>query len=192
MNLREIKACVTSAKNGSQEDLVKILEQFKPFVIKTAKTYNIRSFDMQDLWQIGYMTLMNAVTKYKKGSNTFSSYAYNAIKNSYKYTARTDGKYSRNLSLNVPLGECDIPSMDFIDCIEDPENFEVTLERCENIKEVKSAVTKLTKDESELVAMVYYSEIPLKRYAERKNIKYLQAIRKKNKILKKLACNLKN
>jgi RNA polymerase sporulation-specific sigma factor len=186
VNHYEIEACVIRAKNGNREELLKILEQYKPFIIKTAKTYNIKDYDLYDLLQIGYVALINAVAKYRICSNTFSTYAFNTIKNSFRYTARQNSKYNGDLSLNAPLCTETASYTEFIDYIESPENFEEELIITEEIKEVKRAVSKLPADELELVIMVYYSGASLKTYAEKKGLKYMQAVRKKNRILNKL------
>jgi RNA polymerase sporulation-specific sigma factor len=80
MNHAEIETCVIGAQKGNQEELLKLLEQFKPFIYKTAKTFNIKNYDINDMEQVAYMSLINAVNKYKTGSFTFSSYAFNTIK----------------------------------------------------------------------------------------------------------------
>jgi RNA polymerase sigma factor (sigma-70 family) len=187
MNHNEIETCVIRAKAGSSEDLLKVLEQYKPFIFKTAKQFNIRNHDMYDLLQIGYVTLINAVVKYRTGSHTFSSYAYNAIKNAYKYTARQNSKFSNDLSLNTPVNTEGNINTEFIECIESSENLEEDIIHFEKINEVRSAVSKLSEDDIELVIMVYYSGISLKTYALKKHMSYLQAVRKKNKILEKLS-----
>jgi RNA polymerase sigma factor (sigma-70 family) len=192
MNYNEIESCVIRAKHGSQEDLLKILEQFKPFIFKTAQSFNIKSFDVYDLAQIGNIALINAVLKYRTGSHTFSSYAYNAIKNAFKQTARKETKFSRDFSLNNSLTNMGANSTEFIDCIESTENLEESYLRAEQLKEVRSAVAKLSEDELELVLMVYYNNVSLKTYAEKKNINYIHAVRKRNKILEKLGCLLEN
>lgn len=190
MNHNEIEACVIRAKTGSSEDLLKILEQYKPFIFKTAKQFNIRNHDMYDLLQIGYVTLINAVMKYRIGSHTFSSYAYNAVKNEFKYTARQNSKFSNDLSLNTPVNTEGNIDTEFINCIESSEDLQEDIIHFEKVKEVRNAVSKLPEDDLELVIMVYYSGISLKTYALKKNVSYLQAVRKKNKILEKLSKQL--
>jgi DNA-directed RNA polymerase specialized sigma subunit len=76
MNHYEIETCVAGAKNGNNEDLLKVLNQYKPFIFKTASKFNIKNYDIHDLEQIGYMAIMHAVAKYKTGSCTFSSYVF--------------------------------------------------------------------------------------------------------------------
>lgn len=186
MNHNEIEACVIRAKTGIQEDLLKILEQFKPFIFKTAKAYNIKDFDIYDLAQIGYITLINAVLKYKIGSHTFSSYAFNAIKNEFKYTARKNSRYNQELSLNTPLNEAENNYHEIIDFLEAPEIIEEELIKLEKTKEIRQALAKLTEEELELVIMVYFNKVSIKTYAKKKGLVYITAIKRKNRILRKL------
>lgn len=191
MNHYEIEACVIRAKNGSQEELIKILEQYKCFILKQASLFNIIGFDSYDLVQIGYIALIHAVEKYNAGSHTFSTYAYNTISNSFKNTARYGSKYINEISLNLPVDSDSEHKTEFLDTIESLENLEEDIIKTERLKEVRSAVAKLPSDEMELVIMVYYSNIPLKIYAEKKGITYIQAVRKREKVLEKLGRYIK-
>lgn len=189
MNHFEIEACIIRAKNGSREELLKILEQYKPFIFKTAATFNIKDHDLYDMVQIGYVTLINAVAKYKIGAHNFSSYAYNAIKNNFKYTARQNSKRTGEVSLNLPVSEPGLYTLsyvEYIECIDSLENMEEDLIKAENIKELRRAVSKLPSEELELIIMVYYSKCSLKTYAEKKGLTYLQASRRRKKALEKL------
>jgi len=192
MNHYEIEASVLRAKKGNGEELLKILEQFKPFIFKTARQFNIRNYDMYDLVQIGYVTLINAVAKYRSGSHTFSSYAFNSITNNLRCIARNNSKHDEELSLNCPINEAIDSGTEFIDCIESLENVEEEIINEEILKELRKAVSKLPADEQELIIMVYYSKCSIKTYAEKKGLSYLQAVRKKNRVLGKLNCHLKS
>lgn len=78
MNLEML---VTDAKNGDKEAAARILESFKPFIIKTSKTIFLRGYGMEDLIQIGYITLLKAIMKFKpQGNNKFLPYAYQLLK----------------------------------------------------------------------------------------------------------------
>jgi DNA-directed RNA polymerase specialized sigma subunit len=61
---------------------------------------------------------MNAVSKYKLESHTFSTYAYNSIKNSLNYVARQNKKYINDFSLNTLLSSESNGWLEFIDCLE--------------------------------------------------------------------------
>lgn len=192
MNHSEIESCVAIAKEGNKEELMKILEQYKPFIIKTAKDFYIRSCDVNDLLQIGYIALINAVDKYRTGSNTFSTYAFNTIKNVFKYTARNNSRLNMELSFNNIISPEDTSCNEFINSMAAIENLEDLILNVENTKELKGAVQKLPPGEAELVTMVYYNGVSIKKYAESKGISYQQAIRKRDFILLKLSNFIKN
>ena len=76
------------------------------------------------------MTILNAVKKYKTGSCTFSTYAYECIKNAFRYTARQNSKHQSELSLNAAVDPYSM-SNEYIDCIDSNENLEETILRSE-------------------------------------------------------------
>ena len=124
MNHHEIEACVIRAKAGNQEDLLKLFDKFKPFIIKTAKQFYIRNHDIYDLLQIAYVAIINALSKYRTGSHTFTCYAFNSIKNAFRMAARKSLKHSEELSLNIQVTADGDASTEFIDCIKDDTNIE--------------------------------------------------------------------
>ena len=191
MNHYEIETCVVGAKNGNKDDLLKVLEQYKPFIFKTAKTFKIKNYDIYDLEQIGYMAIINALAKYRTGSCTFSSYAYESIKNAFKYTARQNSKHEREFSLNSTVDPCSTTT-EYINCIDSLENIEEDMLRSEETSEMKRAVSNLSPHELELVLMVYYKGASLKDYAEKKGISYYKASKKKDLVLCKLGSHFKN
>jgi RNA polymerase sigma factor (sigma-70 family) len=186
MNYNEIESCVIRAKKGYQEDMLEILNQFRPFIIKTARQFNIRNFDLYDLIQIANIALINAVARYNLGSHSFVGYALSAIRNELRYTARKNSKFMGNLSLNSHMEFRDNSSDEIMDCIAADVNLEEDMLRSESFSEVRQAISKLAEDELELVEAVYYGGASLKAYAEKKGLVYSQAVTKKNRILKKL------
>lgn len=191
MNHNEIEACVIRAKSGNEKDLLKLIEQFTPFIYKTANSFNIRNYDTDDLAQIGCIAVMKAVIKYKIGSHTFSSYAFNSIKNELKYAARTNTKANKDLSINTPVDKAGFNDTEFVDCLEAPDNLEEDLIKNESMKELGQAVALLSEEELELIKMVYYNEMPLIKYAENKNFNYQKVARRRRRILDKLGIYLR-
>lgn len=191
MNHTEIEACVISASKGNREDLMRIFEQYKLFIFKTAGQFSIKDFSYEDMVQIGYMTLIKVVDKYKTGSNTFSSYAYNAITNAMKQTARNNSKFQKQLSLNALVDISGNFKKEFLDCVADQQDIEDELLKSERITDVRRAISKLKADEIELISHIYYQDSTLKAYAENSGLSYLQATRKKNKIFEKLSKYIK-
>jgi RNA polymerase sigma factor (sigma-70 family) len=190
VNHSEIETCVIGAKNGNKEDLLKVLNQYKPFIFKTARTFNIKNYDIYDLEQIGYMSIINALSKYRTGSCTFSTYAYVSIKNAFRYTARQNLKHEKELSLNAAVDPFNM-SKEYINCIDSLENLEEDVLNSEEASEMRRAVSKLPAQEMELVLMLYYKGVSLKDYAAKKEIPYHQAFKKKAIVLSKLQNHFK-
>jgi RNA polymerase sigma factor (sigma-70 family) len=190
VNHYEIETCVIGAKNGNKEDLLKVLNQYKPFIFKTARNFNIKNYDIYDLEQIGYMALINALSKYRTGSCTFSTYAYESIKNAYRYTARQNAKHEKELSLNAAINPYNI-STEYINCIDSLENLEENILNSEEASEMRRAVSNLPPQDMELVLMLYYKGISLKDYATQKGITYYQASKQKAVVLNKLQNHFK-
>jgi RNA polymerase sporulation-specific sigma factor len=191
MNHNEIESYVIRAKRGSQEDLLTILEQFKPFIFKTAASYNIKGCDTHDLVQMGYTAIIKAVLKYKQCSHTFNGYVIKAVKNEFRYASRRNCKASQEVSLNLPVNESLNPDSEYLDCIEGIENVEEYLINNEKLKELRQAVSKLPKDELEFVSMVYFNKLPVTAYAEKKKLSHYKAFKRNKTILEKLGTSLK-
>jgi RNA polymerase sigma factor (sigma-70 family) len=190
VNHYEIETCVTGAKNGNKEDLLKVLQQYKPFIFKTARSFNIRNYDLYDLEQIGYMAIIKALSKYRTGSCTFSSYVYESIKNAFRYTARQNSKHDKSLSLNAAVSPYSRDT-EYIDCIASGEDLEESLLKSEEAMDMKKALAKLPPQEMELVKMVYYEGLSLKNYSVKKGIPYYEAYKKKDYILNKISSHFK-
>ena len=184
MNYEEIEDHVKLAKQGDSESLTKLLIQFKPFIFKTSKDFNIKNYDEYDLVQIGYISLINAVDKYDTTKHSFSSYAYATIKNVMKYTARSNTKHKLNLSINASIDG--MGSIDFTEFLESRENLENDYLEHEKVVELQKIISDLEPDEFELIFLVYYNNFSLTDYAAKKKIPYHQIVRKKNAVLEKI------
>ncbi|SFD28045.1 sigma-70 family RNA polymerase sigma factor [Clostridium uliginosum] len=182
MEYKEIEKLVEEAKKGDDEAIVNLLVQFKPFIFKTARSFNIKNYDTFDLVQIGYIALINAVDKYKEGSNSFSSYVYTTIKNCMKCTARNNKKHKNTLSLNTPIGEGD-SSADFTELLQSNQSIENDFIQSERLSELQAIISKLSPTDFELIFLVYYNGFTFKDYAAKKGLSYIQVIRRKNAIL---------
>nr|WP_312289492.1 sigma-70 family RNA polymerase sigma factor [Clostridium chromiireducens] len=188
MNYSEIESNVSNAKLGDPESLTALLIQFKPYIFKIAKTFNIKNYDEYDLVQIGYIALIKAVEKYTEGSNSFSSYVYTTIKNAMKYTARSNKKHLNTLSINASIDGQSFN--EFTELLQSSENLEVDYLEHERILELQRLISNLEPDEFELIFFVYYNNFSLTDYAAKKGISYSKIVRKKNSILDKLGSML--
>ena len=190
MTYTEIEASIIGAKSGNRQDMMKILEQYRPFIYKEAQQYKIISYDLNDLVQICYMALIKSITNYRTGSHTFSTYAYITIKNALRYTARQNRKHQNNYSINSLVNSFDNTRIAYVDCIEADEKVDDKILESERAVEINKALSNLPSDEADLVKTVFYKKNSLKSYAQENGLGYLQAVRKKKRILKKLNTNL--
>lgn len=181
--MSEVEALVLKAKHGDRCAILDLIDHYKPFIEKAIRKVSLSSFDKDDLMQIGYVSLINSLNKYKEGSNSFCGYAYRAIVNSINYTVRSNVKHN-NVSLNKPLGNSN--NIGLVDLLEDQINLEDTLLAQETNKNIRHALKSLSKKELELIILLYYSKVSLKKYATQKNISYQTAVRRKKAVLKKL------
>ena len=184
MTYTEIEASIIGAKSGNRQDMMKILEQYRPFIYKEAQQYKIISYDLNDLVQICYMALIKSITNYRTGSNTFSTYAYITIKNALRYTARQNRKHQYNYSINSLVNSFDNTRIEYVDCIEADEKVDDRILESERAVEINKALSNLPSDEADLVKTVFYKKNSLKSYAQENGLGYLQAVRKKKRILK--------
>lgn len=188
MNYSEIESHVSKAKEGNSESLTALLIQFKPYIFKIARSFHIKNYDEYDLVQIGYISLIHAVEKYNEGSNSFSSYVYSAIKNSMKYTARSNKKHLNTLSINASVdGQS---SLDFTEFLESNVDLENDYLEHEKTLEFRRLISELAPDEFELIFFVYYNNFSLTDYAAKKKVSYHKIVRKKNVILDKIKSRL--
>lgn len=191
MDNYEIEKCVVRAKNGSEEDMLKIFEQYKPFIIKTAKKFNIKNYELTDLLQVSYIALMNVVKKYEASSNTFSAYAFKAIVNAIGNTGRKSMKYNREFSLNAPIHPSGNTGVQFLDFINSMDNVEEDVVSSDNNNEIRKIISKLPEDEMNIVIALFYKNLPLKTYAKEVGMCYPTALRKKRRALERLEANIK-
>lgn len=186
MEHHEIEIWVTQAKKGSQEAITELFKQYKSYVFKSAYQFNIKSFDANDLAQLGYLTILNAIKNYKTGSNTFSGYVIKSIKNTLFYNYRQNAKFEGVLSLNYPLSDGQDSCNEYEACFGTEDNLEERVLNSQELIELKCALAKLPKEEISLINTVYYHNDSLSNYARKSGLSYNQAVRKRDRILKNL------
>lgn len=181
---------ITKAKAQDQEALIEILEYFKAFIIKFASRYNIQYMDYYDYLQLSYVTILKCIEKYKPGSKTFFRYTYNAIRNNINYMARSNKNNNKNLSLNNEIS--DNGNEEFQEILISETDIEEDFIRIIEKEKLNKIMSMLPEEDFELIFLVYFNGLSLKTYADRKGLSYIVAIKKKNRILKKLKCDFEN
>ncbi|MCY6369048.1 sigma-70 family RNA polymerase sigma factor [Clostridium ganghwense] len=179
---KDIELLVKKAKESDLKAKEELLNRFKPYVIKKARGIYIKNYDMDDLIQIGNISIMKAIDKYNLEKENFVSYVTLAINNNFNYEIRKMSKSRYDSSLNkVVEGDLEI-----IDIILEEENIEEDFIKKEKLNTVYIALNKLNEKERKLIYSIYFKDIKLKEYALKEEIKYGTVLKRKTKILKKL------
>ena len=107
---------VERAKNKEGRACEEIIEKFKYLIFKESSRYHIPGYELEDLVQHGYLSVIKAIAMYKLGSNSFNGYCINAIRMNLKALLKGEIKHFR-----------EVPNNDMLD-FDGAENYEFTLE----------------------------------------------------------------
>jgi RNA polymerase sporulation-specific sigma factor len=164
------------AKDGNATE--EIIEKFKYLIFKEANKYHIPSYELEDLIQHGYLSVIKAIAMYKLGSNSFNGYCINSIRMNYKALLKGQIKHFRE----TPNSE-----MLELDTIGD---YEFTLEdeviAYDEVKKLYVALDKLNPLEREVVERYYIMDESLGGIACDRDKSYHQLARLKRLTIKKL------
>lgn len=182
MNYNYIECLVKEAKNGDEYSKVRLTQEFKPYIINLANRTYIQGYEFEDIVNECYRILFNCVKLYNCDTHRFVGYATNGIRNSINYLIT---KSMDTININGPRAMV----------IDDNLEFHIEAESS-NIEEIflnnftKSslidAISKLESDEQEMLYVVYFKKIPLKRFCTLKGLCYSKKRRERNMILEKL------
>lgn len=180
----DIQQTVIKAKNGDKLSQQEIINKFTPYVIKAAASTYVSGYEMEDLKQIGYISILNAISKYNPDKNSnFTSYVITAIKNNFYYLIRREGKENYVQSLNKMVYE----DMEMMDTIIDDYDLEEDYVREDEIKRLKEALKTLTKTEREIIEHAYLKGPgQFSKYCKSKGLNYSTATKRKKTVIKKL------
>lgn len=183
MNYDYIEDLVRKSKDGDVVSKEKLIEEFRPFIFSLSKRTFIPGYDFDDFKNECYRILFNCISLYKTESHRFVAYATNGIKNSINDLIR---KNMKSHSIYNPKS-----TTTFDNYVE--ETFDSNSPQIEDIlcnrydsDCLKYAMSKLTKDERELVHHLFFEDKTLKAYSTEKCICYSSAVKMKREILNKL------
>ncbi|WP_291637204.1 sigma-70 family RNA polymerase sigma factor [Clostridium sp.] len=169
---------VEKAKNKEDRATEEIIEKFKYLIFKEASKYYIPGYDLEDLIQHGYLSVIKAIAMYKLGSNSFNGYCINSIRLNFKALLKGQIKHFREVPNNDML--------DF-DCV---ANYEFTLEdeviAYDEVKKLYVALDTLDPVEREIIERYYIWGQPLGEIACDSDKSYHKFARIKKKALEKL------
>lgn len=179
MNLEELALKAQSGDKKSLEDLIKY---FKPYIIRQAHLTYVKGYEMEDLIQIGYVSLIKAIKMYNPSNKNFNYYALASIKRNFYYLIRQESRHNAEYSMEFETGE----GLTLVDYIEDNFNLEEEYLKKETYKELRQAIKKLNNEEKEIIKWVYFDRKSLKEYTQLKGITYNQGRYRLQVVLKNL------
>lgn len=183
-----IEKILDKAKMGDKESLKELVQKFKPLVITRASSIYVKDYDIEDLIQIGFMSVIKAVNMYDAHKHkSFTAYVCCAVKQNFYYLIRQQSRHNYEMSLNKENGD-GLESMDLITDHTDLE--EDYIKKVLNTK-LYACMDKLSAQDRELLLYNYFKNYTLKKYCALKNINYNTASQRKRRILKKLRDMLK-
>ena len=172
-----IQETVRKAKQGDQEAIQFLINQYKPFIIKQCSKYKIPSYDTEDLIQYSYLSVLKAIKLYNFGNTHFTTYVMTAISNNLGYLLR------KNIKLYKELQEEEGFNMDYADNTFGVEDIVIDKEDKER---VKAAVKFLPENDQKLLKDFYEEDMPILAIAEEQGYSYSGIRKKRKRILKKL------
>ncbi len=181
--MREREALI-EAKNGSKQAAEEIINMYKPLVYKFSLNYFVIGYTDEDLRQIGFRSILNAIKMYdmERGVN-FAAYIKITIINNFNVLVRDAKKLQGVGSLNLVNEE----GFELMDLIESDENIEEEIIDKENIIELQKALNKLSKEEREYILFINQKNSgTITEYSKLTGVNYKKCIRMRDSIMKKL------
>ena len=197
-------ALLERVQSGDDEALDELVRANMGLVKSLALRFTGRGADYEDLVQLGTIGMLKAARNFDFSQNTrFSTYAVPLILGEIKRFLRDDGliKVSRTLKRvatqiavkkNVFLQEhkreptvSELASLCGTFCLEDVLGADNIASLVENVS-LRQAVSRLPKDEKELIYYRYYKNYPQTQVAELLGVTQVKVSRTEKKIVEKL------
>lgn len=109
---------IIKAQNGDRDAYEKIIELFTPYVKNIARKYFLLNTEIEDLMQIGFLALCDAVNKYDINSNaSFKTFLFLCVQGDIKNAiSKTNNLKNRalNESLSLEFGDDEEDSWAFV------------------------------------------------------------------------------
>lgn len=182
---------IIRAKEGDKMALEELMMKYKGLIIKYGNSVYINGYDKEDLIQIGYMSVMNAVNKYDFQKGNFTAYVSFAIQKNFNYLIRGKARGNYVSSLDYYIED----EVQLVDIIKSEENIEEEYIKKEIKKIVHQCINELPVELRDIIDYHYIkNEGTLKKYSEEKNIDYRIVTKRKRQAVKllKKALNHRN
>jgi len=155
-----------------------IIEKFKYLIYKEASRYHIPGYELEDLIQHGYLSVIKSIAMYKLGSNSFNGYCINSIRMNFKALLKGEIKHFR-----------EVPNNDMLD-FDNAGHYEFTLEdeviAYDEVKKLYVALEALEPFERTILERYYIMGHSMGEIACDSDKSYHQFARIKRKALEKL------
>lgn len=181
-NYMNLEKLALKAKGGDKKSLEDLIIYFKPYIVKQARSTYVRGYEIKDLIQIGYISLIKAINMYKPLNKNFNYYALASIKRNFYYLIRQESRHNAEYSMDYETGE----GLTLQDGLEDNFNLEEDYLKKETYKNLRKAIKLLNKEELRMIKWVYFDRKSLKSYAEINGITYNKGRYKMKHVLQKL------
>lgn len=188
MNYDYIESLVRQSKDGDRNSKEKLLEEFKPFIINISKKTFIHGYEFEDIMNECYRILLKCISLYNIENHRFVAYATTGIKNSINDLIKSSVKK------NNIYGSSTLTIDSFAENIckdNDPLIEDILCNKYDH-ECLKYAIKCLNEEDLELINHIFYKNLTLKSYADKKNICYSYAFKKKRRILSKLLSHIKS
>ncbi|WP_346847834.1 sigma-70 family RNA polymerase sigma factor [uncultured Clostridium sp.] len=187
MDYSNLKNLILKAKNKDQSAMEELINEYKYLIIKEASKVHVRGYEMEDLIQMGNITLMRCLEKYTLEKGNFTAYISYAIKNNFNYLIRQRAKDNEVQTIEAPI-ETNLRIEDTL--IADASTEDSFIEK-EMYKLIKREVDNLQDNLRDLITFIYINcEGNLKDYSKSRNLNYSTAAKRRTVALNKLRSSL--
>lgn len=182
--LVDMELLVIEAKNGSKAAEVEILDRFKRFIVKKALDVRVKNYDLDDLVQIGYIAVLNAIEKYdyEKARGGFVSYVTKCIQNRFYHLIRNKAA----CHLEITMEQEDSANITICEKLADDFLVEDDYIEKETIKELRIALKMLALKDREVIEQTFFRGYTLKEYSITIGIGYPAVVQRRRRALLKL------
>lgn len=178
---------VKKAQMGDKEATQDIVSRFTPFIIKICRRIYVKGYELEDLIQIGQVSIIKAINKYEiNRRDAFTTYAVNSIKiNLYRLI-----KYKMNSISECSLNTVNKSGYEIIETLTSKDNTEDKVIENEEKLSLYKGINRLSEKEKEVISWFYFKNRTLEEYAREHGICYRLAVERKRSAVRSLKCKM--
>lgn len=151
------KELILKAQNGDREAYEKIISHFTPYIKNIARKYFLLNAEIEDLMQIGFLALCDAVNKYDVNSSaSFKTFLYMCVQGDIKNAISKSNSLKHkalNESLSLEFGESEEDSWAVVLASNDdtPEEEVITKQKVKKL--ISTLKQKLNENEKKIISL---------------------------------------